>query len=108
MLRGEITETPQESKSKGKAQYRTAQDDLRDARLRAEAEAAVQDEVAEQPEADGAEARKEGGTAESSEEESDAGAQIFYLAQTRTVACIEAQQVLACSRQVHLILSKCI
>ena len=73
LLRGEAIEEPQENKTKGKAQYRTAQDDLRDAKLKAEAEAAVRDEEAEQPEADGAEARKEDGNAVSSEEESDAG-----------------------------------
>lgn len=73
MLRGEVVEEPQEAKSKGKPKYRTAQDDLKDAKLRAEAEAALQGEEAEQPEAEGAEARNADGNAEGSEEESDAG-----------------------------------
>ena len=71
MLRGEVTDKPQESKAK--PQYRTAQDDLRDAKLRAEAEAAEQDEEAEQPEIRASDTRTAIGNAESSEEEDDGG-----------------------------------
>lgn len=75
MLRGEVNEPAKEAKPRGKPQYRTAQDDLRDAELREEAAAAAAAEEAEdvaEPVTDGPEARNGDGNAESSEEE-DAG-----------------------------------
>lgn len=69
LLRGETEAQPAKSKSKAKPQYRTAQDELRDAKLRQEAEAAEEADEPGEAQVDAAEIRKADGSAESSDED---------------------------------------
>lgn len=72
MLRGETDSIPAQP-SKGKPQYKTAQDELREARLRQEAAADAEADEPAEAEKDEADPRQQDGIGETSDKDDDAG-----------------------------------